>query len=154
MLASSLIGRFNSVVSPLTPQDTTSRARAGEILSAICKPVTPCSYSRTEPSGNVILTIIQIDFYLIEHKGSANQINNKIKSCFFTEKHFAPFMRKRRKLFESIFLFSARFDHTVSIINTQLTGLTKISHTFDFIVSFKSSYTSIIISLCQIRIYL
>ena len=41
---------------PLTPQDTTLRARAGEMLSAICKPVTPCSYSRTDPAGNVIFT--------------------------------------------------------------------------------------------------
>ncbi len=32
-------------------------AIAGEMLSAICNPVTPCSYSRTEPSGKVILTI-------------------------------------------------------------------------------------------------
>jgi hypothetical protein len=30
-----LMGRLSSVVSPLIPQDTTSRARAGEMLSAI-----------------------------------------------------------------------------------------------------------------------
>ena len=44
-------------ISPALARNVVSCGVNGEMLSAICNPVTPCSYSRTEPSGNVILTI-------------------------------------------------------------------------------------------------
>ncbi|MPM44473.1 hypothetical protein SDC9_91151 [bioreactor metagenome] len=62
MAASSLMGRVRSHVSPFTLAARTSWASRELILSAICNPVIPSSYSRTELSGNVIFIIACISF--------------------------------------------------------------------------------------------
>src|SRR5215216_279055 len=55
------MARLASQTSPSTSAANTFLANPSEIDSAICMEVTPCSYSRTEPSGSVILIIYNYD---------------------------------------------------------------------------------------------
>src|SRR3978361_1924015 len=60
-LASCSMGRLASQTWPSTSAANTFRANPSDIDCAICMEVIPLSYSRTEPSGSVILIIYNYD---------------------------------------------------------------------------------------------
>src|SRR3954466_6622278 len=68
--ASSLIGRVASHTSPFTLAASTFLAKPSEMDCAICSAVVPFAYSRTEPSGRVILIIF---FFLSKHPHKRTQ---------------------------------------------------------------------------------